>query len=143
MALQITLHAFDKWVVDFVGPISPVGKRIGARYIITATDYLTRWEEATQVKDCTAVIAMNILFENVVTRFEFPKILINDQGTHFVNQLIEERTKEFDIQHRRTTPYHPQANRFVEEFNKILENALTKVCNARRDVWDHKISAVL
>ena len=23
---QITLQAFDKWVVDFVGPISPVGK---------------------------------------------------------------------------------------------------------------------
>ena len=38
---QLTLKDFNKWVVDFVGPISPVGKRTGARYIITMVDYLT------------------------------------------------------------------------------------------------------
>ena len=39
---KITLQIFDKWVVEFVGPISPVGKCTRERYIITATDYLTR-----------------------------------------------------------------------------------------------------
>ena len=36
---QITLQAFDKWVLDVIGPINPAGKCIRARYIITATDY--------------------------------------------------------------------------------------------------------
>ena len=47
---QITLQAFEKWAIDFVGPISPTGKHTGARYIIVAIDYLTKWVEAAQVK---------------------------------------------------------------------------------------------
>jgi hypothetical protein len=40
---QITLQAFDKWAIDFVRPINPQARRSRARYIVTTTDYLTRW----------------------------------------------------------------------------------------------------
>lgn len=43
--LKMTLQPFEKWVIDFVRPIKPQGKT-GARYIITTTEYLTRWVEA-------------------------------------------------------------------------------------------------
>ena len=91
---QITLQAFDKWAIDFVGPISPPGKRTGARYIITATNYL-RWVEAATIKYCTAMTATKFMFENVATRFGCPKILLSDQGTHFVKKVIAELTTEF------------------------------------------------
>ena len=92
---QITLQAFDKWVVDFVGPISPAGKCTRARYIITMRDYLTLLVEAVPVKDCTIVMESIFLFKTILTRFGCPKILINDQGMHFFNQLIEELRDEF------------------------------------------------
>lgn len=63
---QMTLHSFEKCASDFVGPIKSQGK-MGARYIITATEYLTRWAEEQPVKDCTAAIATKFLFEHVLT----------------------------------------------------------------------------
>ena len=83
---QVTLQAFDKWAIDFVGPINPPGKRIGARYIITVTDYLTRWAEAKPIKDCSSDTAAQFIFENIVTRFGCPRVLMSDQGSHFLNQ---------------------------------------------------------
>ena len=53
---QMTLHPFKEWIIDFVGPIKPQEKMV-ARYIITATKYLTRWAEAQLVKDYMVAMA--------------------------------------------------------------------------------------
>jgi hypothetical protein len=34
LELQLNLHAFEKWAIDFVGPINPLGKCTGEIYII-------------------------------------------------------------------------------------------------------------
>ena len=140
---HVTLQLFDKWAVDFVGPINPPGKRTGTCYIITATDCLTRWAEATPVANCTTVTATRFIFETIVTQFGYPRILMSDQGSHFVNQMVKALTEELQIHHKRSTPYHSQENGTIEAFNKILEIALTKVCNANHDDQDLKIPAVL
>lgn len=76
-----------------------------------------------------ATTAAKCLFENVLTRFGYPKILMSDRGTHFLNETISALTEEFQIYHQQSMPYHLQANGTMEEFNKILETALIKVCN--------------
>jgi len=62
----MTLQPFEKWVIDFVGPIQPQGKT-GARYIIITMKYLTRLAEAQPMKDCTGMTAAKFLFEHVLT----------------------------------------------------------------------------
>lgn len=60
---QLMLQPFENWAIDFVGPIKPQGK-MGVRYIITATEYLTCCAEVYPVKDCMTV---KFLFEHVLT----------------------------------------------------------------------------
>jgi hypothetical protein len=92
---QLTLQVFNKWALYFVGPINPQTKRSEERYIITVTEYLTRWEEATRIKYCSIETIAHFLFEQVITRFGCPRILISDQGTHFINSTIKAMTGEF------------------------------------------------
>ena len=63
---QMKLQPFEKWVIYFVGPIQPQGET-GARYIIIAMEYLTRWAEAQPVKDCTCMTTAKFIFENVLS----------------------------------------------------------------------------
>jgi hypothetical protein len=103
-----------------VGPIKPLEKITGDRYIITSKKYLTRWGEASPVKYCSAETTSHFLFEQVITLFGCPRFLMRYQGMHFINKTIHMMTEEFEVHHQKSTSYHPQANGTVEAFNKIL-----------------------
>lgn len=62
------LEPFQKWGLDFVGPIKPKSKRTGARYILVATDYATKWVEAVALKDNKAASVARFLYK-LMTRF--------------------------------------------------------------------------
>jgi hypothetical protein len=111
LRLQVTLQVFDKWEIYFFRSINPPKIRLGARYITTASEYLTIWAEATPVKDCNAETTSHFLFEKVITKFGCPRILTSDQGTHFINSTINSMTEDFEVYHQKSTPYHPQAKR--------------------------------
>ena len=123
------LQHFYKWVVYFLGLINPPGKITGAHYIITTMDYLMRCTKVALVVDYTGTTTAIFLFENIVTRFGCLIILMSDQGSHFINRIVRALTEELQVQHKKSTPYHLHMNGTVEAFNKILDHALTKVCN--------------
>jgi hypothetical protein len=41
---QVMIEPFEKWALDFVGPISPMSCR--KNYILVCMDYVTKWGEA-------------------------------------------------------------------------------------------------
>ena len=79
-------------------------------YIVVASEYLSKWAEAKAVKTDTAAHAAAFMYENIITRFGVPKIIVSDTGTHFFNNLISKMTQMFKIKHRNTTAYHLQTN---------------------------------
>ena len=91
---------FQIWAIDFIGPFPIPAKRIGARYIITVVEYVTKWAEAEPIDTCSSEIATKFIYENIITRFGCPLTLISDQGTHFINKTIKTLTYQFQIDHR-------------------------------------------
>jgi len=86
---HVTLQAFDKWTIDFIGPINPPGKKTGVRYIITTIDYLTMWVEAQEVRDCNTKIVVKFIFEYILSRFGCPNVSMHDKGSHFLKDTIK------------------------------------------------------
>ena len=139
---SLPLVPLEKWGIDYVGPITPTSSRRN-QYIIVATEYLTKWAEAKAVKSADAKQTAIFLYENVIARFGCPKVLISDRGAHFLNEAIEEMTKLLQINHRKTTPYHPQTNGMTERVNQTLFRILRKIVADNKRDWDVKLTAAL
>ena len=80
---------FKIWAIDLIGPFPIPGRRSGARYIITAVEYVTKWVEAEPVETCSSEVAANFIYENIITRFGCSLTLISNQGSHFINKTIK------------------------------------------------------
>ena len=83
---------FKIWAIDFIGPFPIPAKRIGARYIITTVEYVTKWAEAEPINTFSSEISAKFIYENIITRFGCPLTLISDQGSHFINKTIKALT---------------------------------------------------
>ena len=144
MPLQpiVSTRAFAKWGIDFVGPLPPAqGTR--CQYLIVAMDYLTKWAEAMASTKNDAWTTAKFLYEHIFVQFGLPIEIVSDQGTHFINEVVEVLLNEFMVTHRLSVPYHPQANGQVELTNKVLCAALTKVVEGNRGTWECKLPSVL
>ena len=68
-------------------------------------------------------------------RYFLPRDIITDGGPQFSGNKIARTLKNYHIQHKITTPYHPQENGQVESTNKIIEEILSKTIASRRRDW--------
>ena len=139
----IPLQPFAKWGLDFIGPIKPKAQSTGCEYILVATDYFTKWAEAKALRNNTAAEVAKFLYENIMTRFGCPVELVSDQGTHFLNQVMEELTTKHMIIHKKSSTYHPQCNGQAESTNKILVKTLKKIIEGHKKDWDRKLNSAL
>jgi len=135
---QLQIEPFEKWALDFVGPINPPSKQ--KMYILVCTDYVTKWVEAKTFPKAIEDAVANFLYEDIFLRFGVPQEIVIDQGTQFTSRLIQSITEQFKIKHRMSTPYHPQENGQVEVTNRVLETILTKTVQHHHKDWVDRLS---
>jgi transposase InsO family protein len=132
---------FDRWGMDIVGPISET--RQGNKYIIVATEYLTKWPEAQAIPDTKAKTVAKFFYEQVICRYGAPKVILTDQGSSFANELIDSLCEVMGSKHKLSTAYHPQTNGLTERFNKTLCETIAKYILQYDREWDQFVQSAL
>ena len=132
---QLVVEPFDRWALNFVGPINPPSKQ--KFYILVCTDYMTKWVEVVALVKANDQVVIDFMYGEIFTRFGVPKEIIKNGGPQFVLHKLEALLQKYHIQHIITSPYHPQANGQVESTNKVIEAILTKTVRSHhRDSID-------
>ena len=130
----VVFAPFEKWGIDAVGPLPRT--QSGKEFILVATDYMTKWVEATTTSSIKARDVAQFIYCNICTRFGVPLELVSDHGPSFRGEVLACLLERLKIKHRYSTPYYPQANGAVEKVNGILVKNLQKHVTDRIRTWD-------
>ncbi len=80
---------FQQWGLDFIGEIVPNSSG-QHKYIMTATDYFTKWVEAIPTRKADENAIIKSIEQNILSRFRCPKKIITDNGATFKsNKMIQ------------------------------------------------------
>nr|XP_009796449.1 PREDICTED: uncharacterized protein LOC104243024 [Nicotiana sylvestris] len=136
----LEVDIFDVWGIDFIGPF-PLSR--GNKYIFVAIDYVSKWVEAITLPTNVAKVVAAFVKKNIFLRFGTPLTLINDEGTHFCNWLLNNLLDKYGVCHRVSTTYHPQTSGQVEVFNIEIKQIIEKTVSVNRKDWDAKLDDAL
>ncbi|CAN6583682.1 unnamed protein product [Malus baccata var. baccata] len=76
-------------------------------------------------------------------RFGMPRVIISDEGSHFCNRTIEALLRKYNVNHRVSTPYHPQTNGQAEVSNREIKQILEKTVGPTRKDWNLRLDDAL
>ncbi|XP_022154587.1 uncharacterized protein LOC111021814 [Momordica charantia] len=83
------------------------------------------------------------MHRNIFTRFGIPRVLISDEGSHFVNKVMATLLAKYNVKHKVSTAYHPQTNGQAKVSNREMKSILKKVVNTNRRDWSFKLDDAL
>ncbi len=126
---------FQQRGLDFIGEIHP-SSSAQHKWILTTTNYFTKWIEAIPTRQATNVVIIQFLESNILSRFGCPQKIITNAATFNSKKMIDFSDK-YHIKLRRSTAYYPQGNGLVESSNKSLVNIIKKLLEENKKNW-HK-----
>ena len=96
---------FSTWGIDIIGKIHPAASN-GHEFILVNIDFFTKWVEVASYKVLNSKKVAQFIQTNIICRYRVPHEIISENGLHFKGE-IEKLLRQFNIQHHKSSPYHP------------------------------------
>ena len=106
-------------------------------------DHLTRWPIAKAIPDKEATTVANTICEKLILEHGAPEVLLSNNGKEFTNDTLAYVCQEFNIEQHYTSPYTPQSNGTMENFNKFLKASMRELCQEDTAAWDQGLDQIL
>jgi hypothetical protein len=128
---------FQQWGLDFIGEIHPASSG-QHRWILTATDYFTKWIEAIPTRNASHKVIISFL-EDIMSRFGCPSKIVTDNAASFKAEPLIKFCEQYGITLVHSTPYYPQGNGLEESSNKSLIKIIKRLLEDNKKAWDSKL----
>ena len=123
---------WDHIAIDLVTPL-PLTKN-GEDTLLVVVDIMTKFAILRTLKGKGMEGIAKALWK-IMSLFGAPKIIQSDNGSDFVNQVVEELVKLNGIDHRTISAYNSRANGAAERVNGIREGMLKKELQGAMHEW--------
>jgi transposase InsO family protein len=67
---------------------------------------------------------MDFIKKNIFLHFGVPKVVTSDGGSHFTHSQFCQPLAKYGVNHKISTPYHPQTNGQAKVSNQEVKNIL-------------------
>ena len=129
--------------VDLFGPIKIHGN--SKEWVVVMTDAFSKTTALRAIEKSDAVQTAEAIWKTWIATYGVPKMIFSDQGNEFCNTLQKNLWRIMGVEHKTTTPYHPQCNAQAEIFNKTMKAYLTKIlAQAKKSTldWEYYLTAL-
>ncbi len=112
---------FQKWGLDFIGPIKPASCYSNNQYILITTHYATKWVEVKALCTNIIIVIAKFLYNHILIRFGYPFTIVTNQGAHSINDAIRYLTNHFILKHTSSIVYYPQG---MDKSNLLTKSSI-------------------
>ena len=129
------------WQVVAIDTLELGPSRAGFHCVLVCTDMFTRYVEVIPLKHHDAKSVAEA-FASVCCRWGPPEVVRSDNGTEFVNAVMDALYLAFGVEVKHGAVRHPQSQGSVERFNRTLLTLIRKVHSQSND-WKTDLSMLL